>query len=103
MAQRTDIKLDANGDLPITQNAWQSVASDNQHIADCIYSFAGWWKQFPTNGVGVQTYLKSTGLTILELKKKIKRQLQIDGYSVGNTQITIGNDNKMTIIPNATR
>jgi hypothetical protein len=103
MAQRTDIILNSAGDLPLENLVWLVAPSDNQHIADCIYSFAGWWKQFPTYGVGVQKFLKSSGNSILLLKKTITIQLQNDGYNVGNTQISIGNDGVMKIIPNATR
>ena len=50
-----DIKLENNdffidpvkGDFLITD-------SDTQHVQDIINSFANWWKEFPTIGVGIK-------------------------------------------------
>ena len=78
--QTTDLKLENNdffidpvkGDFLITN-------SDTQHVQDIINSFAGWWKEFPTIGVGIKKYLGATG-GVQVVKRAIKIQLKSDGY-----------------------
>tara|TARA_B100000767_G_scaffold254927_1_gene260695 strand:- start:155 stop:457 length:303 start_codon:yes stop_codon:yes gene_type:complete len=78
--QTTDLKLENNdffidpvkGDFLITD-------SDTQHVQDIINSFAGWWKEFPTIGVGIKKYLGATG-GVQVVKRAIKIQLKSDGY-----------------------
>jgi|TARA_R110000796_G_scaffold55294_2_gene128847 hypothetical protein len=53
--------------------------SDAQHVQDIINSWAGWWKEFPTLGVGVKRYLGKSG-NIQVLKRLIKIHLKSDGY-----------------------
>tara|TARA_R110001592_G_scaffold212063_1_gene464305 strand:+ start:556 stop:858 length:303 start_codon:yes stop_codon:yes gene_type:complete len=75
-----DIKLENNdffidpvkGDFLITD-------SDTQHVQDIINSFANWWKEFPTIGVGIKKYLGATG-GVQVVKRAIKIQLKSDGY-----------------------
>tara|TARA_R110000796_G_scaffold73842_5_gene165889 strand:- start:4635 stop:4934 length:300 start_codon:yes stop_codon:yes gene_type:complete len=57
--------------------------SDAQHVQDIINSWAGWWKEFPTLGVGVKRYLgKSGGVQVI--KRAIKIHLKSDGYRTDN-------------------
>ena len=75
-----DIKLENNdffidpvkGDFLITN-------SDPQHVQDIINSFANWWKEFPTIGVGIKKYLGASG-GVQVVKRAIKIQLKSDGY-----------------------
>lgn len=78
--QSKDLKLENNdifidpvkGDFLITE-------SDTQHVQDIINSFVGWWKEFPTIGVGIKKYLGASG-GVQVVKRAIKIQLKSDGY-----------------------
>ena len=78
--QSKDLKLENNdffidpvkGDFLITD-------SDTQHVQDIINSFAGWWKEFPTIGVGIKKHLGASG-GVQVVKRAIKIQLKSDGY-----------------------
>ncbi len=85
MANVRDIKLTAVSseldDLFINPNTgdFEASASDTQHVKDIINSFAGWWKEYPTLGVGAKRYLGSTGGT-QRLKARVQIALKADGY-----------------------
>ena len=78
--QSKDLKLENNdiyidpvkGDFLITE-------SDTQHVQDIVNSFVGWWKEFPTIGVGIKKYLGASG-GVQVVKRAIKIQLKSDGY-----------------------
>ena len=57
--------------------------SDAQHVQDILNSWANWWKEFPTLGVGVKKYLGTPG-GVQVLKRAIKIHLGGDGYRVDN-------------------
>jgi len=68
-----DLFIDSNtGDFAITQ-------SDTQHVQDIINSWVGWWKEFPTLGVGISQYLGRSG-GIQLTKRAIMVHLKSDGY-----------------------
>jgi hypothetical protein len=75
-----DIKIEDN-DLFIDSNTGDfAVAfSDTQHVQDIINSWAGWWKEFPTLGVGLKQYLGRSG-GIQLTKRAISIHLNSDGY-----------------------
>lgn len=75
-----DIKLE-NNDLFIDSNTgdFALAFSDTQHVQDIINSWAGWWKEFPTLGVGVKQYLGRSG-GIQLTKRAIQIHLKSDGY-----------------------
>lgn len=102
MADRIDFGLDDNNDLLIVNGDFSIVASDQQHIADTINAYAGWWKEYPTDGVGIQMFANSSGGG-QQLARKIKIELEKDGYKVDNPVIEFGRDGKLNIYPNATR
>ena len=102
MALQYDFGLDPNGDLNISNNDLTYVLSDQQHIQDNIISCPLWWKQFSSDGVGINNYRNSSG-KIQQLMGAIKKQLQADGYSCANPVITYGSDGSLNINPNATR
>ena len=78
--QTTDLKLE-NNDFFIdpVKGDFLIIDSDTQHVQDIINSFAGWWKEFPTIGVGIKKYLGATG-GVQVVKRAIKIQLKSDGY-----------------------
>lgn len=84
-----------NGDLSI-------VDSDTQHVQDTITAFAGWWKEYPADGVGLYRFLNGSANLQL-LAQDIKIQLQLDGYFVSPNPLVKFVNGKLTINPNATR
>lgn len=101
MALSYDIALNGNdayvdpyyGDFIIVQ-------SDEQHIIDNIAAFPGWWKEFPQDGVGILQFENSSGQEQI-IARKIKLQLQSDGYQVRNPVITMKANGELDIQPNA--
>tara|TARA_R110002126_G_scaffold89252_1_gene213373 strand:- start:715 stop:1026 length:312 start_codon:yes stop_codon:yes gene_type:complete len=91
MAKATDIKLQEDQDLFIDPNTGDfSIAlSDPQHVRDILTSYAGWWKETPTLGVGVALYLGSSG-GIQRLKRNIIIQMGADGYRADSVDIVKG-------------
>jgi hypothetical protein len=100
MASRYDYIQDESGDLLIQYGDFTIAESDSMHIEDTIIAAAGWWKQYPTDGVGIDYYSKSNGQEQV-LAREIKIQLELDKYTVNNPIVTFVND-KLTINPNAT-
>lgn len=96
-----DISLLGN-DLRIQNGDFIIGESDQQHIADTINAFPGWWKQFPADGVGVLRYLRSSGQQ-QKLCQEVKLQLQADGYQVNNPQAIFNPDGTLIVNPNATK
>jgi hypothetical protein len=89
-----DFKLE-NNDLAIdaTTGDFLLADSDPQHVQDIINSYAGWWKEFPTLGVGVKRFLGASG-GVQVVKRAIKIQLNSDGYRadkvvISNNQVYI--------------
>lgn len=82
-----------NGDLSITE-------SDNQHIADSINAFKGWWKEYPADGVGIFQYLKSIGQE-QRLRREIIISLQSDGYYTVNPKVTTDTAGNLYVDPNS--
>lgn len=93
-----DIALFKN-DLAIVDGDFFVHDSDVQHVSDTIAAFPGWWKEHPTDGVGVFAYLHSAGQE-LKLKRTLQINLQSDGYDANAAVITLDNGN-LTITPNA--
>lgn len=94
-----DIALSAN-DLYISNGDFAISESDNQHIADSLNAFPGWWKENPADGVGVFAYYNSAGQE-QTLKRAIQIQLTSDGYKVSNPQVNVDSSGKLTVNPNA--
>lgn len=97
---RKDIGLDYNNDLLIIDGDFKFVESDQQHVADSINAYPGWWKEYTTDGVGIGDYSKSSGDS-LKLARKIKIELEKDGYKVSNPVLEYDADGKLNIYPNA--
>lgn len=88
MANVKDIKLDSNQDLFVDTNTgdFAFAESDTQHVRDILESYAGWWKEFPTLGVGVKRYLGSSA-SLQQLKRTIRIHLRSDGYKADDVTI----------------
>jgi ABC-type uncharacterized transport system substrate-binding protein len=85
--QFQDFLIDSEtGDLLIRDGDFVVGPSDNQHINDIISCFAGSFKQFPSVGVGIMTFLKSQNGQ--DAVNQIKQQLQADGYQVPSVKVT---------------
>lgn len=76
--------------------------SDDQHIEDIITAFTGWFKEFPSLGVGIKQYQASAGQE-QTIERSIKLQLQGDGYSVAGAKVDSNPNGTFTIWPNAIR
>ena len=95
-----DFALQGN-DLFIKDGDFAIAESDTQHIADTMNAFAGWWKEFPADGVGVFSYLGSSGQE-QTLKRAIQIELKKDGYNVSNPEVNVSAAGQLSINPNAT-
>lgn len=109
MAKAYDIKLEATadnfystGDLLIENGDFVIGLSDSQHVQDTIIADAGWWKQYPADGVGLLRYLNAAS-SYQPLQKAIKQQLTIDGYKVNPLPKIEFSNNTWNINPNAVR
>lgn len=98
---RRDLKIDYFNDLAIIDGDFKFTESDQQHVADTINSYPGWWKENPTDGVGIGDYSNSAG-DGQKLARKIKIELEKDGYKVSNPVIEFDATGKLNIYPNAT-
>lgn len=79
--QVQDILLTDDYDLAISASGDFEVGySDQQHVILLIESNVGSWKQFPTIGVGIESYSGSSG-TGLRIRNDINKSLKNDGYS----------------------
>jgi len=81
-----DFALDENGDLLIINGDFVIEDSSNQNIEDILNSYKGYYKEFPFLGVGIFSYIRSTG-RVLEMKNLIKLQLESDGFRVNKINI----------------
>jgi len=97
MENRIDIKLDDN-DLLILNDDLVLVDSDDQHVTDTINAAPGWWKETPTEGVGIMKYLKGKGNS-QDISRAIQINLKSDGYD-SRPDISFDTNGKLTINPN---
>lgn len=99
MANNLDIAMYNNS--PVFEDGDFAVGiSDVQHVMDTIAAFPGWWKENPTDGVGVFQYLNSAGQA-QTLERSIKINLMSDGYRSDAVKATTDANGKLTIVPNA--
>jgi hypothetical protein len=93
-----DIAL-LNDDLVIVDGDLAISYSDQQHIQDTINAFPGWWKENPSDGVGLLAYLGASGVE-QQLSRAIKIGLRADGYSVNSPKVSRDEAGKIIIDPN---
>lgn len=100
MADRFDIQLSNNVFFIDPKNGGDFVLgnSNEQHIADNLNAFPGWWKENFTMGVGVLQYSKSKG-TEQALEQSVKINLTADLY-VANPNVSLTPDGILTVNPN---
>jgi hypothetical protein len=99
MANNLDIAL-FNNDLYFENGDFAITESDVQHVSDTIAAFPGWWKEHPTDGVGLFQYLHSAGKE-QQLERSLKINLLSDGYRADAVSINIDPAGNLTINPNA--
>jgi len=92
-----DFFIDENGDMGILNGDLTIDFSDNLQIQNIVESFPGFWKEFPLCGVGIQSFLCSTGQQ-QALKNSISSQLQADGFNVKS--VTVGENFEIKIDAN---
>ena len=97
--KNVDIALN-NNDLIIQDGDFAFAESDQQHVIDTINAFPGWWKENPTDGVGLMAFKKAS-TELQTINRKIKIQLQSDGYNVQDSVVKLSPDGKLIINPNA--
>jgi len=97
MESRIDIQLDDN-DIVVSKNDLVLVESDIQHVVDTINANQGWWKENPTDGVGILKYFKGRNVQ-QELSRTMKLQLVSDGYSA-RPAISYDSNGQLIINPN---
>lgn len=103
MALRYDEALDENGDTLIDDTGDIDFApSDEDHIIDTINAAPGWWKEYPADGVDIMQYSAASSTSLSLLARKIKVELNSDGYQVANPIIGLDPAGNLSINPNAT-
>jgi hypothetical protein len=93
--------LTTDDDLLIQGGDLVTGASDQQHVADTIVAFPGWWKENPQDGVGLSAYLNSAGKE-QEITRKLRVHLTSDGYRVGNPNVQFLASGQLYVDPQAT-
>jgi hypothetical protein len=100
--EANDILLDSDGDLLIENGDFKIGPSDEQHIEDIISAYLGWWKEFPSVGVGIKQYQAGSGVE-QTIEREIKLQLKADGYTVDRPSVEFDSSGRLVINPNAIR
>lgn len=98
MAFRYDIAL-TNNDIYLRDGDFLIAQSDQQHILDTMAALPGWWKENPLDGVGIVYYDQAPAI-IPEISRKIRVELNSDGYVVNNPIITLDKNGLLTVDPN---
>ena len=89
-----DILLDEDYDIQIADGDFVVGESTQQHQMLLLLSEAGEWKQNPTVGVGLRSYLLDD-TTVSDLKSAIAKGFEADGQRITSLKITP--DYKLTI------
>jgi hypothetical protein len=97
-----DILLDASGELLIRNGDFVVGPSDKQSINSILTAFPGWWKQFPTVGVGMSNYINAKGKNA-EIQRNIKLQLESDGFVLDTIILETSEEGLFNITTNAHR
>lgn len=80
MSELTDILCDDNGDLVCSGGDLVLGASTLQHQADLLEASEGEYKQSPTTGVGLSSFLNDEDPR--EMIRKIRMQFDRDGIMI---------------------
>lgn len=93
-----DIAL-VDNDLYIFNGDMFVADSDVQHVSDTLAAFPGWWKENPSDGVGMLAYMNSSGKE-QEIERNIRIQLSSDGYK-SSPSVDVDASGKLIVNPNA--
>lgn len=96
MATANDFLQNSDNDILIKDGDFVIGASDEDHIVDIVNSNPGDWKEYIFCGVGIDSYLNSSGAQ-LQLKKQILLQLAQDGYSSITVNFTDSNSSNFDV------
>lgn len=80
MSKAQDILVGDDGDLLFENGDFAVGDSDVQHVEDILYAAPGHWKQHPLVGADVRQSINGTVTD--ELKRRIRLQLEADGFLV---------------------
>lgn len=86
---RTDFELDDTGDIKIVNGHFSVIESDTQHVNAIFMAHKGEYKEHPLVGFGATKYLKGVR-NDNQFKRDLKIQLEYDGYSNPNIDLTQG-------------
>ena len=100
MAVRQDIIFE-NNDAVVKDGDFLVSDSNQQHIEDTIIAAPGWWNEFFEEGVSAKLWLGAP-VGKQEIARKIRLELENDGYKVSNPEITYTSSGEVVINPNAT-
>ena len=84
MAEATDIRLDDDGDLKIKDGDFDTGLSDQAHIEHILLANKGTYRFEPLIGVNLPAQQNATnsGKERRALEKKIRLNLELDGFQV---------------------
>ena len=88
----SDILLSDNLDLVFQNGDFVIDESQAQQIKLCLLTAKGEWRENPTIGVGLDSYLVGEN-TQLDLSAEIRKQLEGDGATVESVLLSTNNNN----------
>ena len=95
MPTAQDYLTGEDGDLIIEHGDFVFGPSDDMHVQDILTSTPGTWHESPLVGVGIKSMIEAdyTRATLDALDKKVRLQLEMDGFRVEDVEILLsGND-----------
>jgi len=95
MATAKDILLTEN-EYDFTGGDFNIGDSDTQHTQDIIFESVGAYKQYPLVGVGIVSYLNSSGAQLV-LSREMQIQLETDGYLVNEIFFATNDVSEFTV------
>lgn len=103
MATAKDFLIGTDSDFVFRNGDFVLADSDNQHVLDIFISAPGDWKEYPTCGVGIETYESSSGQQ-QQIESIGRVQLTADGFIIENLRaIDVPGTNQFTIKANVSR
>lgn len=95
MAKKQDILLNEDYTFKVINGDFAVGDSDQQNVDLLLQLDKGQIRELPLNGIGIQKYINTTA-NFPNLKNKIQKELQSDGYSLN--LFYYDRDNDETII-----
>ena len=94
---RQDIRAEA--EYINTNNDIEMYDSDVDHIEDTIAANPGEWKEHPSDGVGIASFLNSSGQEAT-IARKVIIQLQSDLYDCDKPTVSFDSSGELIVNPN---